>query len=117
MRRGALAFVSAMTLWGWAILHASSAQDTPARTASDGAMNPRAVVDRYCVTCHNQRTKASDLALDGADIANPGANGEVWEAVVRRLRNRSMPPPGTPRPDEATYNNPAAFPAPDTDRR
>jgi hypothetical protein len=55
------------------------------------------------VTCHNQRTKASDLALDTVDIAHPSSNAHVWEDVVRKLRTRSMPPQGMPRPDEATY--------------
>jgi hypothetical protein len=87
-----LVFASLLLLpAGWAILHASGMQDAPARTAGEPAANARAVVDRYCVTCHNQRTRTSDLALDGVDIASPAAKGEIWEGVVRRLRTRSMP--------------------------
>ena len=33
----------------------------------------------------------------------PGANAEVWERVIAKLRAGSMPPPGRPRPDAATY--------------
>ena len=28
----------------------------------------------------------------------------MWEKLVRKLRNREMPPAGMPRPDEATYD-------------
>jgi mono/diheme cytochrome c family protein len=101
---------------GWALLHASGVQDSPVRSANEQAANPRAVVDRYCVTCHNQRTRTSDLALDGIDITSPAANGEIWEGVVRRLRTRSMPPQGMPRPDEATYNSLASYLEAELDR-
>jgi hypothetical protein len=56
-----------------------------------------------CVTCHNQRTKQSGLALDTVDLSKPESAADVWERVVRKLRTRSMPPQGVPRPDEATY--------------
>jgi len=112
-----LVFASLLLLpAGWAILHASGMQDAPARTASEPAVNARAVVDRYCVTCHNQRTRTSDLALDGVDIASPAAKGEIWEGVVRRLRTRSMPPQGMPRPDDATYDSLATYLETELDR-
>src|SRR6185503_2067062 len=105
-----LVFASLLLLpAGWAILHASGMQDAPARTASEPAANARAVVDRYCVTCHNQRTKTSDLALDGVDITTPSADGEIWENVGRLLRTRAMPPQGMPRPDDATYGALASY--------
>ena len=34
---------------------------------------PRAVLDKYCVTCHNQRLKTAGLALDALDLAQVGA--------------------------------------------
>ena len=112
MRRIAFAVASAWVLSaGWAILSASGAQSSPAPApaTANASLNPRAVVDRYCVTCHNQRTKTSDLALDGVDITTPPAHGEIWENVVRRLRTRSMPPQGMPRPDDATYEALATY--------
>ena len=30
----------------------------------------RAVVDRYCVACHNERTLAGDLSLDSLDLVD-----------------------------------------------
>src|SRR4051812_22344412 len=59
----------------------------------------RAVVDRYCVTCHNQRLKTGNLALDTADVNDIAGQAELWEKVVTKIRGGSMPPPGRPRPD------------------
>ena len=64
----------------------------------------QAVLRRYCVGCHNQRTLTAGLALDTADLANVGAHADLWEGVVRKLRGGLMPPAGRPRPDEATYD-------------
>jgi len=65
---------------------------------------PKAVLDQYCVTCHNQRLRTAGLSLDTLDVTRPGANGEVWERVIAKLRAGSMPPAGRPRPDGATYH-------------
>ncbi|MDQ6701367.1 MAG: DUF1592 domain-containing protein [Acidobacteriota bacterium] len=65
----------------------------------------RAAIKRYCVGCHNTKVKTGGLALDTAGIENVERHPEVWEKVVRRLRARSMPPAGLPRPDERTYNS------------
>ena len=62
----------------------------------------RALLDRYCVTCHNARLRTAGLELDTADLADVGGSAEVWEKVVRKLRADAMPPPGRPRPAAAT---------------
>ncbi len=67
------------------------------------AQQPRATLDRYCTGCHNSKLKTGGLALDAAAAGEPAAHPEIWEKVVRRLRVRSMPPAGLPRPDDATY--------------
>ena len=64
---------------------------------------PRAVIDQYCVLCHNDKLKTSGLMLDRLDIAHVGDHAEEWEKVVRKFRTGEMPPPGLPRPDPATY--------------
>ena len=64
----------------------------------------KAVLDRYCVTCHSERIHTAGLVLEGIDVANPAAHAEVWERVITRLHARSMPPAGVPRPDVATYD-------------
>ncbi len=63
----------------------------------------RAVLDRYCVTCHNQKLKTAGLQLDKMDLAHVGEQAEAWEKVVRKLRAGMMPPQGLLRPDPAAY--------------
>ena len=62
----------------------------------------RALLDRYCVTCHNERLRTGDLLLDQVDLERVGAHAETLEKVVRKLRAGQMPPAGRPRPDQAT---------------
>jgi hypothetical protein len=62
------------------------------------------VLNRYCVGCHNAKTKTAGLALDTMISDDPTLHTEAWEKVVRRMRARFMPPIGLPRPDEKTYN-------------
>jgi hypothetical protein len=64
----------------------------------------QALLKRYCITCHNERLKTGNLALDALDLNSVGANAPVWEKVVRKLRAGVMPPAGRPRPDEATHD-------------
>jgi mono/diheme cytochrome c family protein len=74
----------------------------PVRLKPDTTLAPsRALVDGYCVGCHNQRAKVGGLALDTVDLADPAAHAEVWEEAVRKLRGGLMPPPGSRRPAQA----------------
>ena len=64
----------------------------------------RALVDKYCVSCHSARLKTGGLVLDKdtVDLAHVADHADVWEKVIRKLHGRMMPPQGMPRPDEAT---------------
>jgi mono/diheme cytochrome c family protein len=62
----------------------------------------RALIDQYCVACHNQRLKTAGLAFEQLDLGDIGANADVWEKVATKLRSGAMPPAGRPRPDAAT---------------
>src|SRR5215468_11159925 len=75
----------------------------PCLQAQTPQSSPRAVLDKYCVTCHNERLKTAGLMLDRADADHPGSNTQTFEKVLRKLRAREMPPPGNPHPDDATY--------------
>jgi len=88
------------------------------QTSSSNApvSSPRAVLETYCVTCHNQRLRTAGLALDSLDVTTPGTNPEVWERVIEKLRARAMPPPGLPRPDAATYQAVAGWLETEIDR-
>ena len=84
--------------------HAAGGQSAAADAAS-----AQALVDRYCITCHNARLRTADLALDEADLADVRVHAEVWEEVLRKLHGRVMPPIGRPRPGEAEYEQLTAY--------
>ena len=65
---------------------------------------PRALLDKYCVSCHNDRVKTANLSLQGLDLGDVPAHAEVWEKVIRKLRAGVMPPPDLPRPSLAEYD-------------
>jgi mono/diheme cytochrome c family protein len=87
---------------------AQSAAPAPAVTAGtpDAPGVPsRALLDRYCVSCHNQRTKAEGRpAFDEVDLGQIGTHAPVLEKIVRKLRSGQMPPDGSRRPDQATLD-------------
>ena len=69
----------------------------------------REVLNRFCVTCHNETLRTAELLLDHADVEKVSERPEVWRKVVQKLRARAMPPPGMPRPDQATYDSFATY--------
>ncbi len=86
-------FLAAIGAFGCATLSAQS----PAVSAQ------RALLDRYCVTCHNEKAKIANLSLQNLDLNLAGDHPEIWERVIRKLRAGMMPPPGMPRPALAQY--------------
>src|SRR5882672_10908725 len=95
-----------IALAGTTLLHAALPQSSD---TSSAASSHRAVLSRYCVTCHNQKLKTAGLMLDQANVENPGLDAPAWEKVVRKLRTTSMPPAGMPRPDQSTYDSLAGY--------
>ena len=76
----------------------------------DGAEDFRALLDRYCVTCHNERLRTGNLALDAAPLDPIRERADVWEKVLLKLEERAMPPPGRrARPEPAAYDSAAAW--------
>jgi hypothetical protein len=73
------------------------------------AVTERAVVDKYCVVCHNAKVKTANLLLDQLDLAHLGDHAEIGEKVVRKLRAGMMPPSGMPQPDAATREGLISF--------
>jgi hypothetical protein len=65
----------------------------------------QATLNRYCAGCHNEKAKQGNFVLSTLDLDNVGPSAERWELVVRKLRARSMPPAGRPRPTEAAYDS------------
>jgi len=81
----------------------AAARQPPASTAQQPGPH-QVLVSRYCLSCHNERLKSGQLALDAVVATDPGDHPEVWEKVVRKMRARQMPPIGLPRPDESAYD-------------
>ena len=77
----------------------SSAQEGPTQGSAQGAL-----INQYCVTCHNQRAKTGGLALDTMSLSNIPAGAETWEKVIRKIRGGQMPPAGMPRPRQAALD-------------
>ena len=109
----------------WSLFAASGAVSRRSAALSGGrssarpprrATPPRDLVTKYCVTCHNERLKTANLSLDKADADHVSNSAETWEKVVVKLRSRAMPPPGSRRPDNATYDAVAAWLETELDR-
>jgi mono/diheme cytochrome c family protein len=117
MRRWSLLFGCALTL----LVAASStstlradrqapsapAVRTPAgqtATASTATLPQQALVQKYCVSCHNDRAKTGGVSFDGLDPTQAAAHAEIWERALLKLRGGMMPPQGMPRPDAATLD-------------
>jgi mono/diheme cytochrome c family protein len=90
-----------------------SASQTPAKvgppthTATDSPAAYQEMLNKYCVTCHNQKARipaGAPLELDKTDLKDPGANAEVWEKVIRKIGVGSMPPQNSPTPGAAELN-------------
>jgi len=101
-----LAAAALLVTVGWTTVETQ----TPAADAraSQPAAGAQATIDRYCVTCHNPRTKAGGLALDALPVAGAARDAQTWEKVIRKVRTGMMPPAGAPRPDRATLDSLAA---------
>jgi hypothetical protein len=61
-------------------------------------------VHSYCVGCHNDVALTAGFSLQHADVNNVAEGAETWEKVLRKLKVRTMPPAGVPRPDPETYD-------------
>jgi hypothetical protein len=93
----------------------SAAPSSPvavSRTVSETSPSSsnRELLNKYCVTCHNQKLRTGGLSLDGSSLQDTdvAAASATWENVVKKLRSGAMPPAAAPRPDRQVL---AAFAA------
>ena len=86
-----------------AYLQARPQQAPPAAPASTQAAD-QALLNRYCAGCHNEKAKIGNFVLSTLDVTNVAPDAQRWELVVRKLRARSMPPAGRPRPTDSAYD-------------
>src|SRR5262245_17287520 len=87
------------------IAFAGGRQPSESQTSNSGGRSvaeQRALLDQYCVSCHNEKQKSAGLTLDKVDLARVGDEAALWEKVVHKVRAGMQPPSGKPRPDAAT---------------
>ena len=92
-----------------AVFYGAPLDAVGAQQSASAASSHRAMLDRYCVTCHNERLLTGGLALDVANLDDVSEHAEIWEKVVQKLSTRTMPPAGRPRPDDASYDTAATY--------
>jgi len=80
------------------ILPRVTAQSVSPPSALASASGTRQTIDRYCLTCHDERRETAGLRLDLVDVANVASGAEILEKVVRKLRTGMMPPANMPQP-------------------
>jgi hypothetical protein len=83
-----------LTYIGSLALCVAACQPTPEELASQQS----ALLNRYCLDCHNEIDREAGLVLERIDTLDVAANAETWEKVVQKLHGSLMPPPGGPRP-------------------
>jgi mono/diheme cytochrome c family protein len=105
--------ILALTLAGAALAAAPGVARVP---ASPPAPEATAVLNQYCVSCHNQRTLTAGLAIDRLNAASVHDDPGAWEKVVRKLRTGTMPPAGSPRPTLEVYEATASWLETELDR-
>src|SRR5262249_43772066 len=66
---------------------------------------------RYCVSCHNEKAKASGvdssrkLTIDNIDFRDIRKSAEKAELIVRKMRAGMMPPANVRRPEPKVYTS------------
>jgi len=71
-----------------------------AQRSPDAVLHERwAMLDRYCVGCHNDAELAGGVSLDRLRPENVVADARIWEAAIRKLRLGMMPPREEPQPE------------------
>ena len=83
-----------------ATLVPASAQQTQSPVSAPD--KHRETLQLYCIGCHGGATPFAGLNLEPMDFNKLEENGAIWEKMIRKLRDRQMPPAGMPRPEEAT---------------
>ena len=106
MKRGILsglllagALLAASTL----SIHPLLAQTVPGKGKPDWAL-----LDKYCVTCHNLDDQAGSLTFDILTHEHLVKDNAVWEKAIRKIRTGMMPPAGKDRPTRAVLETFAA---------
>ena len=108
MTKLTMATLGAMLVGLMAVTPSSLARPQVSLDTADGLVLSResqqALVDQYCVFCHDDVERAGDMTLSELDLDHVGDSAPLVEKMIRKLRSGMMPPAGQPRPDRATLN-------------
>ncbi len=81
----------------WLVLPAQVGYGQEAKVAGSGNAQ-QALLQTFCVKCHNSEDWAGSLDFDSIDLSHPGQHPDVWEKAINKLRGRLMPPAGQKQP-------------------
>jgi mono/diheme cytochrome c family protein len=120
MSRKTLCGIAALACLSLLAMSAPGAQAVQTRVVGPAPSGASAVLNQYCLSCHNQGTRttatASGAVFDRLDSAKVSEAPEIWEKVVRKLRTGTMPPPGSPRPAPEVFDATASWLEAELDR-
>ncbi len=83
---------------GLATEEEGASSDSSAQTAS-----LQRLIDRYCVTCHNEELNTASFRLDNVDVSQVLEDGALWEKVIHKLTVEEMPPADKPQPSKGAH--------------
>ncbi|MCA9217980.1 MAG: DUF1592 domain-containing protein [Planctomycetales bacterium] len=90
---------------GCLLLSPVNAEDVSSSGETKTASAVESTVEQYCFDCHNESESVAGIDFEKV-LQEPFANKTaVWEAVVKKLRGRQMPPGDADRPSEQEYQN------------
>ncbi len=90
--------LSLLLLFSICVAGSAGSRSQPSRSLITDVPAQRALVEQYCVDCHNQQLKTAGVSLEGLNFNNVGSDAGVWEKVLRKVRTGQMPPTGPPHP-------------------
>ena len=56
------------------------------------------VIETYCLDCHSEKSLGGNLSLEHYNVDSAATDIATSEKLIRKLRARMMPMPGTPKP-------------------
>src|SRR5688500_12420937 len=99
MTRRVLAVAAVWIAVAWSASSPAASRAQSAVSRGGAPDTHRALIDRYCVSCHSDRLKTAGLSLESLDLRQIARHKDAWEKVVRKVSAGAMPPAGAPRPD------------------
>ena len=93
------AFWTVGALFCLVLASGSRPQGRGQQPAASAVTPQRALINQYCLGCHNDKAKIGGLSLNDFNPDAAGQHAEIAEKVIRKLRGGLMPPAGARRPE------------------